>query len=540
MSDGHHTRSGFELDTTFGDDSLARRGIDDLASWTGIPGAPPFTRGIDAQGYRESPWIIGQYAGFGSAEDANRRFRELLEQGQTGFSVALDLPTQMGYDSDHPLARGEVGKIGVAIDTLADMEGLFDGIPLEEVLQIRTTANAIGPIWLALIVALGERRRFDPGAVRILIQNDILKEYFARGTFIYPPAPALALVAETIEYCARELPAWTPLAMSGYHIRETGADAVQELAFTFANGIAYLEGVLARGVGIDSFAPSLFTFLSAGTDLLEEVAKFRAARRVWSTLMDDRFDVRDPRSRALRIFAFSAGSSLTAQQPMNNIVRITLAALAAVLGSVQTLHTASYDEAFATPTEEAARLAVRTQQVIMEESGLTGTADPLGGSWAVEALTAEIVRAVTRTLAEIDERGGALACIESGWFREQLEEAAYADQRAVEKGRRRVVGLNCYRTTGEELTPAVFSVDPASEERQIRNLQRVRAERDPRAVERALSRLRRAATAGESTIEPTIQAVRVYATVGEITDVLRSVYGSHSPSPVVVGSGEAA
>jgi methylmalonyl-CoA mutase N-terminal domain/subunit len=523
------TRSGFPLDVEFGPQSTKRRGIADLAQWTGTAGAPPFTRGIAADGYRTQPWIIGQYTGFGSAEDANQRFRQLLEHGQTGFSVALDLPTQMGYDSDHPLALGEVGKIGVAIDTLDDMERLFDGIPLEQVRQIRTTANAIGPIWLALIVVLGERRGFDPGAVRILIQNDVLKEYIARGTFIYPPRAAISLVTDTIEYCAKHLPRWTPLAMSGYHIREAGSDAVQELAFTFANGITYVEAALARGMSIDDFAPSLFTFLSAGTDVLEEVAKFRAARRVWSSIVRDRFKAELAESRALRIFAFSAGSNLTAQQPMNNVVRVTLAALAAALGSAQTLHTASFDEAFGTPTEHAARLALRTQLVILEESGLTGTADPLGGSWAVESLTADIEQAVWATLEEIEERGGALSCIDDGWFVSHLEESAYADQLAVERGVRKVVGVNVHRSEGEELGPEVFTVDPASERRQVERLRRLRSERDGPAVARALELLGKAAADGENTVGPTIDAVRVDATVGEITQTLRRVYGSHRP-----------
>lgn len=528
MSRVPQTRSGLELEREFSEASLARRGVDNAGAWCGRAGEPPYTRGIDRDGYRVSPWIIGQYAGFGSADDANKRFRELLDQGQTGFSVALDLPTQMGYDSDHALARGEVGKIGVAIDSLADIEDLFAGIPLEEVRQIRTTANAIGPIWLALVVALGERRGFDPGKVRILIQNDVLKEYIARGTFIYPAEPAVSLVADTIEYCARELPAWTPLAMSGYHIRETGADAIQELAFTFANGIAYLDCVAQRGVTIDSFAPSLFAFLSAGTDVLEEVAKFRAARRVWSTIVGERFGTLNADSRALRIFAFSAGSNLTAQQPLNNVVRVTLAALSAALGSVQTLHTSGYDEAFGTPTSEAARLALRTQQVIMEEAGVTGTADPLGGSWALEALTADIEREVQTKLAHVDELGGALACIESGWFVAELEEAAYEDHRAVEAGKRSVVGLNTHRTEGDELEPTAFAVDPLSEKRQLERLRRVRAERDADVVERALVRLRRAAESEKNIIEPTIEAVHAFATVGEVSNVLRDVYGTHA------------
>jgi methylmalonyl-CoA mutase N-terminal domain/subunit len=521
------TRSGFELEPTFDSESLSSRGIDDVDEWAGRPGEPPYARGIDRDGYRKEPWIIGQYAGYGTAENANERFRMLLERGQTGFSVALDLPTQMGYDSDHPLAQGEVGKIGVAVDSLADMEMLLDGIPLEEVRQIRTTANAIGPIWLALIVVLGEKRGFDPGAVRILIQNDVLKEYIARGTYIYPPGPAMELVVDTIEYCAHNLPNWTPLAMSGYHIRETGSTAVQELAYTFANGIAYADAAVARGLKIDAFAPSLFTFLSAGHDLLEEVAKFRAARRVWSRLIESRYEPSDPDSCALRIFAFSAGSNLTAQQPMNNVARVTLAALSAVLGSAQTLHTASFDEAFGTPTSEAARAALGTQQVLMEETNLIGTADPLGGSWAIEALTHDIEEAVTEQLDQIEAEGGALRCIENGWFLSRLDESAYQDQLAVESGERKVVGVNVHRDASEALSPEVFSADPETEAQQLELLREVRAKRDGKAVKVALNRLRDDAAAGRNVVPATIEAVRAYATVGEISDVLRELHGVH-------------
>jgi methylmalonyl-CoA mutase N-terminal domain/subunit len=522
------TRSGVELEPCYTPESLARRGVDDLALHVGDPGQPPFTRGIDPNGYREQSWIIGQYAGFGNAEQANERLRFLLDSGQTGFSIALDLPTQMGLNSDHPLARGEVGKVGVAIDSLADMEALFDGIALEDVRQIRTTANAIGPIWLALVVALGRRRGFDPGQVRILIQNDILKEYIARGTYIYPAHPAVELVADTIEYCAEHLPHWTPLAMSGYHIREAGADAAQELAFTFANGIAYCEAAIRRGVPVERFAPSLFTFLSAGTDLLEEVAKFRAARRVWSRLVKERLGTDDEASRALRIFAFSAGSSLTAQQPLNNVVRVTIATLSAVLGGVQTLHTASFDEALATPTERAATVAVRTQQIVRDEAGVRDVIDPLGGSWAIESLTCDIERRVWELLGRIDELGGAVACVASGWFASELTEGAYEDQLDVESGRRVVIGVNSYRDPDERVDTEVFSVDPRSEARQIARLERVRAERDDRAVARTLDAVEAAARAGHNVVEPVIDAVEAYATVGEISDRLGHVFGRFS------------
>lgn len=523
------TRSGLRLEQTFTSRSLEERGVPDLAGWVGSPGVPPFTRGIRAEGYRDQPWIIGQYAGFGSAEDANRRFRMLLAQGQTGFSVALDLPTQMGLDSDDVTARGEVGKVGVAIDALPDMERLFDGIPLGEVRQIRTTANAIGPVWLALVVGLAKRRGVDPASIKILIQNDVLKEYFARGTYTIPPEPAVEMVVDTIEYCAHHLPTWTPLTMSGYHIRESGASAAQELAFTFANGLAYCERAIARGVSPESFLPSLFTFLSAGTDVLEEVAKFRAARRVWSEAVRRRLGAEDAASRMLRIFGFSAGSSLTAQQPLNNVVRVTLCALAAVLGGVQTLHTASFDEALATPTEGSARLALRTQQIIMEESGLRGTVDALGGSWAVEALTVEIERQVWTLLDEIEQRGGAVACVESGWFGEELAEAAYHDQLAVDSGERAVLGVNRLRDAHEGVPEEVFTVDPNAEQGQVDRLQRLRATRDQSLVDHALAELDRVVKEGSNVVPATIVAIESLATVGEVCGIYQRVHGNFAP-----------
>jgi methylmalonyl-CoA mutase N-terminal domain/subunit len=517
------TRSGLPLAEVYGPAEAAAAGAGD----PGRPGAPPFARGITPRMYLDQPWILGQYAGFGTAEETNARYKLLLERGQTGFSVALDLPTQMGLDSDHPLARGEVGKVGVAIDSLADMEVLFRDIPLDQVRQIRTTANAIGHLWLALVVALCERRGEDPNAIRILIQNDVLKEYVARGTYIYPARAGLGIVADVVTYCSRRLPAWTPLTISGYHLRESGADAVQELGYTFANGIAYCQAVVERGLAVDAFAPKLFTFLSAGLDLLEEVAKFRAARRVWDRVMADRFGAQDDASRALRIFAFTAGSNLTAQQPLVNLARVTVEALAAVLGGVQTLHTSAYDEALSTPSEAAATLALRTQQVLLEETGLTGTVDPLGGAWAVEALTAELERRVLAVIDEVDARGGALVCIESGWMAEQIAERAFADQLAVERGERRVVGVNCHVDRGETVDAEPFVVDPALEAAQVRRLRRVRAERDAGRVAKALEALEAAARAGEPVIEPTIEAVRAEATVGEVSDRLRAVHGTH-------------
>jgi methylmalonyl-CoA mutase N-terminal domain/subunit len=522
------TRSGIPLEPVYGTREMAAAaGVE-----PGPPGKPPYVRGITPLMYRDRPWIMGQYAGFGSAEQTNARFKELLRQGQTGFSVALDLPTQLGLDTDHPLSRGEVGRVGVAIDSLADMEVLFDGIPLEKIRQIRTTANSIGHLWLALNVALAEKKGTDPNSVRILIQNDVLKEYIARGTQIYPPRAGLRIVADVIEHCAKHLPNWTPLSMSGYHMREAGASAVQELAFTFANGIAYCEAAVAKGLSVDDFAPSLFTFLTADMELLEEVAKFRAARKVWDGIMGGRFGAQNPDSRALRIFAFSAGSNLTAQQPLVNVARVTVNALAAVLGGVQTLHTSAYDETLGLPTESAATLALRTQQVILEETGIPNVVDPLGGSYAIEALTAEIERRVLAELDKIDELGGAMACIESGWFKEQIAESAYRIQQDIDSGRRKVIGVNAY--VAEDANPfEPFEIDPAIEPEQVERLARLRRERDGAAVERALAELEDVARGGESIIPPTIAAVKAYATVGEISAALGRVFGAYEPDALV-------
>ncbi|HZQ50037.1 MAG TPA: methylmalonyl-CoA mutase family protein [Candidatus Dormibacteraeota bacterium] len=517
------TRSGIPLEPVYD----ASRGAD-----PGPPGVPPYVRGITPLMYRDRPWIMGQYAGFGSAEQTNARFKELLRQGQTGFSVALDLPTQLGLDSDHALSRGEVGRVGVAIDSLADMETLFDGIPLEKIRQIRTTANSIGHLWLALNVALAEKKGTDPNLVRILIQNDVLKEYIARGTQIYPPRAGLRIVADVIEHCARHLPNWTPLSMSGYHMREAGASAIQELAFTFANGIEYCQAAIAKGLSVDDFAPSLFTFLTADMELLEEVAKFRAARKVWDGIMAGRFGAQKPESRKLNIFAFSAGSNLTAQQPLVNVARVTVNALAAVLGGVQTLHTSAYDETLGLPTESAATLALRTQQVILEETGITKVVDPLGGSYAIEALTVEIERRVLAELDKIDELGGALACIESGWFKEQIAESAYRIQREIDSGARKVIGVNSY--VAEDANPfEPFAIDPAIEREQVERLTRLRAERDGGAVKKALKDLAEETRAGGSVIPPTIAAVKAYATVGEISETLRGVFGSFEPDALI-------
>lgn len=485
------------------------------------PGDYPFTRGISRE---PKPWIMGQYAGFGTPRESNERFRTLLAAGVTGFSVALDLPTQMGIDSDDPRALGEVGRVGVAIDSLADIEILMDQIPLEQISQVRTTANSIGYIWAALFVALAEKRGVDPNAFGMFIQNDVLKEFIARGTQIFPPEPSLRLAVDCIEYCTREVPNWTPLAMSGYHIRESGSSAVQEVSFTFANAREYLDECVRRGIGVDQVAPTLFTFLAITTDVLQEVAKFRAARRVWARLMRERYGSQDSAAQQLRIFAFTAGSTLTAQQPLNNVVRTSVEAMTAALAGVQTMHVSAYDEALGVPTEAAATLALRTQQVVAFETGLTQTLDPFGGSFAVEALTDELEASMWTLLAQIEERGGALACIADGTFGRELAEAAYRHTLAVESGERVVVGVNRFPAQTEPLE--VFRLDENAERSQAKFVAEVRERRDGAAVEAALGRLAEAAREGTSVMPATIEAVKTYATIGEIVTVLRDVHGS--------------
>ena len=489
------------------------------------PGEFPYTRGVSDE---PKPWIMGQYAGFGTPRESNERFRKLLEAGVTGFSVAMDLPTQMGIDSDDPRAAGEVGRVGVAIDSLADIEILMDGIPLEEISQVRTTANSIGYVWAALFVALAEKRDVDPNAFGMFIQNDVLKEFIARGTQIFPPEPSLRLAVDCIEYCAEHVPNWTPLAMSGYHIRESGSSATQEIAFTFANARAYLDECVRRGVSVDQVAPTLFTFLAITTDVLQEVAKFRAARRVWARLMRDVYGAKDPRSQQLRIFAFTAGSTLTAQQPLNNVVRASVEAMTAALAGVQTMHVSAYDEALGVPTESAATLALRTQQVVAFETGLTTTLDPFGGSYAVESLTDDLESSIWDLLEQIEGKGGALAAIESGEFARELSEAAYDLALSIESGKRTVVGVNRFPSPAEPLE--VFRIDPSAERGQIDAVRAMRAERDQAAVDAALARLRDDVAAGRSVMPATIDAVKAYATIGEVVDVLRDAFGGWTPS----------
>ena len=494
----------------------------------GAPGAYPFTRGVYESMYRGRLWTMRQYAGYATAEESNRRYRYLLDHGTTGLSVAFDLPTQIGYDSDSPFAQGEVGKVGVAIDSLADMGILFDGIPLDRV-STSMTINATASILLALYIAVARKQGVALRDLNGTIQNDILKEYIARGTYIYPPRPSLRLVTDVFAYCADEVPNWNTISISGYHIREAGSTAVQEVAFTLANGIAYVKAAIDCGLKIDNFAPRLAFFFNSHNDFLEEVAKFRAARRMWAQIMRDRFGAKDPRSMMLRFHAQTAGSTLTAQQPEVNVVRTTIQALAAVLGGTQSLHTNSMDEALSLPTEPAARLALRTQQVIAYESGVSSTADPLGGSYAIEYLTSEIETKANEYLEKIEELGGMLAAIEQGFVQREIERAAFDYQRQVESGDKKVVGVNSFQLADEPSIPTL-RIDPAIEEAQMARLKRVRAERSHSAVEQALETVERAAKDGGNLMPPLINAVEAYATVGEIADRLRVVFGEFTQS----------
>ncbi|MEP6717510.1 MAG: methylmalonyl-CoA mutase family protein [bacterium] len=495
------------------------------------PGEFPYTRGIYSNMYRGRLWTMRQYAGYATAEESNARYKYLLAQGTTGLSVAFDLPTQIGLDSDNALAVGEVGKVGVAIDSLEDMQRLFDGIPLDSV-STSMTINATAAILLALYLAVARRQNVAFEKVKGTLQNDILKEYIARGTYIYPPAPSLRLVTDTFAYCAHEVPNWNTISISGYHIREAGSTAVQEVAFTIADGITYVEAALQAGLEIDDFAPRISFFFNAHNNLLEEIAKFRAARRLWARIMRDRFKARDARSQMLRFHTQTAGSSLTAQQPEVNVVRTTIQALAAVLGGTQSLHTNAMDEALALPTEEAARLALRTQQVIAYESGVADTADPLAGSYAIEQLTHEIEDRASNYLERIDAMGGMLRAIETGYVQKEIQESAYRYQRAIEKEDSIVVGVNRFQSSEESNVPTL-RVNPAIEQQQIERLRAVRERRDFAAVKAALAKLEAAAAGTENLLPLILESVEAYATVGEISNRLRNVWGEYQETSTV-------
>ena len=518
------TTSGIEVADLYTVEDLAAAGFEKTRD-LGYPGEYPFARGVQATMYRGRLWTMRQYAGFATAAETNRRFRYLLEHGQTGLSVAFDLPTQMGYDSDAPQAAGEVGRVGVPISSLADMEVLLDGLPLAEV-STSMTINATAAILLAFYVAAAEKRGIPRAALAGTVQNDILKEYIARGTYIYPPEPSMRLVTDIFEFCAAEMPRWNTISISGYHMREAGASAAQELAFTLADAIAYVDAARSRGLDVDAFAGRLSFFFAAWSELFEEVAKFRAARRMWARIMRDRFGARDPRSMMCRFHVQTAGSSLTAQSTDNNVVRTTIQALAAVLGGAQSLHTNARDEALALPTEESARLALRTQQILAHEAGVTETPDPLAGSYFVETLTTHVERAAQEYLDEIDALGGTLAAMAHGYQQRQIQESAYRVQREVEAGERVVVGVNRY-VDGGASAPPLQRIDPEAERGQIETVRRVRAERDPGAWKASLGRLADVARGGENLLPAMIEAVGAYATLGEISDALRLAWGEH-------------
>ncbi|MGE5690198.1 MAG: methylmalonyl-CoA mutase [Pseudomonadota bacterium] len=520
------TISGNEVEPLYGPDSVDLEPDRDL----GFPGTYPFTRGVYPSMYRGKLWTMRQFAGFGTPEETNARFRYLLEHGQTGLSTAFDMPTLMGYDSDHPRALGEVGREGVAVDSLADMETLFDGIPLGEV-STSMTINSPAAMLLAFYAVVGEQQGVPMHELRGTIQTDILKEYIAQKEYIVPPEPSMRLVTDMVEFCAREMPKWHPISISGYHIREAGSTAAQELAFTLADGFTYVEWAIERGLDVDDFAPRLSFFFNAHLDFFEEIAKYRAARRIWARAMRERYGAKNPRSWLMRFHTQTAGVSLTAQQPEVNIVRTALEAMAAVLGGTQSLHTNSFDEALALPTEHAVRIALRTQQVIAHETGVVSTIDPLGGSYFVEAQTNRIEAEAEDYFRRIDELGGVVEAIKENFFQREIAEASFRYQQEVESGERVVVGVNRY-VQQDEAGPELLRIDAALEQKQVERVQAVRARRDAAAVETALARLREAAAGDENLMGPIVEATRAYATMGEMCDALRDVWGVWRETPV--------
>ena len=519
--DSFETSSGIDIDTVY----TPEDSVDfDYTGALGYPGEYPFTRGVQPNMYRGRIWTIRQYAGFATAEETNQRYRYLLDQGQTGLSIAFDLPTQIGYDSDHPLARGEVGKVGVAIDSLRDMEILFQEIPLDKV-STSMTINSTAPILLALYIALGKKQGVDSTKLNGTIQNDILKEYVARGTYIFPPRPSMRLTTDVFAYCAKDVPRWNTISISGYHIREAGSTAAQELGFTLANGIAYVQAAIDAGLEIDAFAPRLSFFFISQMNFFEEVAKFRAARRLWAKIMKERFGAKDPRSWMLRFHTQTAGSSLTAPQPYNNIVRATIETLAATLGGTQSLHTCSFDEAYAPPTEEAVTISVRTQQVLGYESGIADVVDPLGGSYYIEHLTDSLEEKAAEYIAKIDSIGGAVTAIEQGYLQKEIQDSSYRYQQELENGKHTVVGVNKFVSPYPKIT-GLLRVDPKVERRQKDKTAQLRKERDKQKVNQALKRLEDAARSTDNTMPVFLECVETYATIGEICDVLRKVFGA--------------
>jgi len=522
------TSSNQEVDRLYTPDNVENM---DYERDLGFPGEYPFTRGVQPTMYRGKFWTMRQYAGFATAEESNKRYKYLLEQGQTGLSVAFDLPTQIGYDSDHGLSEGEVGKVGVAIDSLKDMEILFAGIPLDKV-STSMTINAPAGTLLAMYIAVAEKQGVTKDKLRGTIQNDILKEYIARGTYIFPPEPSMRLITDIFEYCSKNVPKWNTISISGYHIREAGATAIQEVAFTLADGIAYVQAAINAGLDVDDFAPRLSFFFNAHNDLLEEVAKYRAARRLWAKIMKERFHAKKKKSMELKFHTQTAGSTLTAQQPDNNIIRVTLQTLAAVLGGTQSLHTNSRDEALALPTEESVRIALRTQQIVAYESGITDTVDPLAGSYYIESLTNKIEEEAMKYIEKIDELGGAPKAIAKGFIQKEIQDSAYKYQMDIESNKKIVVGVNKFQME-EEHHKNILRVDPEVERLQKEKLSALKSERDNEKVESTLEALKKAAQTEENTMPYILEAVKAYATLGEICDVLRDVFGEYEQSVIL-------
>ena len=519
---------GNEIKRVYGQDDV--KGLD-YDSELGNPGEYPFTRGVQDTMYRGRLWTMRMYAGFATAEESNKRYKYLIDQGSMGLSVAFDLPTQMGYDSDEAIAQGEVGKVGVAIDSLADMEILFDGIPLDKV-STSMTINAPASVLLAMYIAVAEKQGVSSEKLRGTIQNDILKEYVARGTYIFPTKPSMRLITNIFEYCSKNVPLWNTISISGYHIREAGSNAVQEVAFTLANGIAYVNAAIEAGLEVDDFAPRLSFFFNAHNDLLEEVSKYRAARRLWAKIMKDRFKAQKPKSMMLKFHTQTGGSTLTAQQPENNIVRVAIQTLAAVLGGTQSLHTNSKDEALALPTEESVRTALRTQQIVAHESGVTDTIDPLAGSYYVEALTSKIEEEAFKIIQKIDDMGGSPAAIDRGYMQQEIMDSAYEYQKEIENNERIIVGMNKFQVE-EEAPKGLLRVDPIVGEQQKEKIKELKEKRDNKKVEETLQRLKAACQSDENLMPYILEAVRAYATLGEICKVMRDVFGEYKQSVIL-------
>jgi len=521
--------SGYEIKRLYTPEDL--QGFD-YTNDLGFPGEYPYTRGVQPTMYRARHWTMRQYAGFGTAEESNKRYKYLLQQGQTGLSVAFDLPTQIGYDSDDPMAEGEVGKVGVAIDSLEDMEILFDGIPLDQV-STSMTINSTAMILLSMYIAVAEKHGVSQDKLSGTIQNDILKEYIARGTYIYPPEPSMRLITNIFDYCSKYMPKWNPISISGYHIREAGSSAAQEVAFTLADAIAYVDTAIRAGLDPNVFGKRLSFFFAAHNNFLEEIAKFRAARRLWAKIMKKRFGVTDPEALKLRFHTQTGGSTLTAQQPLNNIIRVTMQALAAVLGGTQSLHTNSYDEALGLPTEESARIALRTQQIIAYESGVADTIDPLAGSYVIEAMTNEIEKRAMEYIEKIDQMGGMIKAIETGYVQKEIHESAYKHQLSVEKGEEIIVGVNKFQINEDLKQKEVLKVDPELERKQKERVKQLKEKRDNEKVKKLLNKIKEVASTDENLFPYVLEAVKAYATVGEISNALREVFGEYTETVII-------